>query len=355
MLTDNKYILKFQPGWGVLCCLWVLMSIGGCSTNRGELYTDLTTPLCWPEPPEKPRIQYLGQFCSEDDLKREVSGFEALGRLIFGREQIGVFARPFGVTKDDEGNLYVADSSGSVIHIMGLENREYTQFYKINEQRRLMSPIGLAVFNGKIFVADSVLAEICVFDKRGRFLFDFGSDILQRPAGIAYSSIQQKLYVSDAKLHRVFVFDTKGQFLGAIGEQLAGSGRFNYPTQLWVDKEDKLYISDTLNYRIQVFSPEGEHLLTIGEHGNRPGYFAHPCGVATDSFGNIYVSDKQFENIQIFNSQGQILMAFGNEGHETGEFWLPAAIYIDATNRIFVADSFNKRVQVFQLLEGQMP
>lgn len=355
MLTEKKYMSKVLAGLGGLGCLWALLIIGGCSTGQGELYTELATPLYWPQPPEKPRIKYLGQFGTEDDLKSGVSSMEAFGRLIFGREEIGVFSRPFGITSDDQENLYIADSTGSVIHIMGLKSREYTQFYKINKRDRLISPIGLAVIDEKIFVADSSLAKICVFDKMGRYLFNFGSDILQRPSGLACSKIQQKLYVSDAKLHQVHVFDIQGRYLGAIGEQGDKRSGFNCPTQLWVDKEDKLYVSDTLNYRIQIFSAEGKHLLSIGEHGNRPGYFAHPCGVAVDSFGNIYASDKQFENIQIFNSQGQILMAFGGEGHGPGQFWLPASIYIDDTNRIFVADSFNKRVQVFQLLEGQIP
>jgi DNA-binding beta-propeller fold protein YncE len=355
MLTEKTYISKVWVALSGLGYLWALLIIGGCSTGQGELYTELATPLYWPQPPEKPRIKYLGQFGTEDDLKSRVSSMEAFGRLIFGREEIGVLARPFGITSDDQDNLYIADSTGSVVHIMGLKNREYTQFYKINKRDRLISPIALVVLDEKIFVADSSLAKICVFDMMGRYLFSFGSEILQRPSGLAYSKIQQKLYVSDAKLHQVHVFDIQGRYLGAIGEQVGGLPRFNSPTQLWVDKEDKLYISDTLNYRIQVFSPECKYLFSIGEHGNRPGYFGHPYGIATDSYGNIYVSDKQFENIQVFNSQGQILMAFGGEGHGPGQFWLPAAIYIDDTNRIFVADSFNKRVQVFQLLEGQIP
>ncbi|MBC8379861.1 MAG: 6-bladed beta-propeller [Planctomycetes bacterium] len=331
--------------------LVVMMFGSGCSTPRGELYPEQDRLLYWPEPPEKPRIKYLGQFSSEEDLKREVTSAEAIGRLVFGRNEIGVFARPHAVVKEQD-NLYVADSAGSVVHVMNFKNRKYLQFYQLNDTERLMSPIGLAVVDDKIYVADSILAKVCVFDLQGNYMSSFGSDVLHRPSGMAYSQQQQKIYIADSKLHTVHIFDLQGHPLGELGGQGAQRRQFNFPTQVWVGQDDKLYVSDTLNYRIQVFDPEGNHFLSLGKHGNRAGYFAHPCGLATDSFGNIYVGDKQFENIQIFNSAGEILMAFGNEGNGPGEFWLPAAIFIDNENRIYIADSFNKRIQVFQLLEG---
>ncbi|MDH4203487.1 MAG: 6-bladed beta-propeller [Phycisphaerae bacterium] len=354
MLIQKRYVLRPQAllSYGVL--LAAMLIGAGCGMPRGELYSELDKPLYWPEPPETPRIKYLGQFSSEDDLKREVSGGEALSRLIFGREEIGVFARPHSVVKDQD-KLYVADSSGSAVHILDLEKRKYLQFFKINDTKRLISPIGLAVVGDNVFIADSILAEICVFDTQGNFIFSFGSEILQRPSGLAYSRQQQKFYVSDTKWHTVLIFDLKGHCLGELGEPGAEPRQFNFPTQLWVGQDDKLYVSDTLNYRVQVFSPESKHMLSIGQHGDRPGCFAHPCGLATDNFGNIYVGDRQFENIQIFNSRGEILMAFGSEGNSPGEFWLPSAIFIDGENRIYVADSFNKRIQVFQLLESQVP
>jgi DNA-binding beta-propeller fold protein YncE len=330
-----------------LCC--------SCGSERGRLFDELDWSVVWPEPPEKPRIKYLGQLATEEDLKREVSFTESFGQLIFGAKDVGVLVSPRGLALDEQGRLFVADSSGSVIHMMDLATRKYKQFSKLDDKEKLLSPIGLTIVDNDIYVSDSVLKKICVFDSRGKYKFSFGSDILQRPSGIAYSHTHQKLYVADTKRHIIDIFDRQGHHIAELGSRGSGQGTFNFPTYLWVDKEGKLYVSDTLNYRIQVFTPGGKFLMTLGRHGNRPGYFAHPCGLATDSFGNIYVADKQFENIQIFNSQGQILMAVGSEGHGPGQFWLPTGIFIDDNNRIFVADSFNKRIQVLQLLEVEMP
>ncbi len=339
----------------IVLCLVPVMVCSGCGSSRGKLFGELDEPVVWPEPPEQARIQYLGELSTEDDLKREVSGMAALGRFIFGQEDIGVLVSPRGLALDDEERLFIADTSGGVVHIMDLKTRKYEQFYKLEGDETLLSPVGVVVVGNDVYVSDSALGKICVFSTEGKYKFSFGSDTLERPSGIAYNGRQQTIYVADTKRHMIDIFDMQGRHIIAFGGRGGGQGFFSFPTYVWIDKEGKLYVSDTLNYRVQVFGADGKFLRAIGGHGDRPGYFAHPCGIATDSHGNIYVGDKQFENIQIFDSTGQILMAVGGEGHGPGEFWLPTGIFIDDKNRIFVADSFNKRVQVFQLIEEETP
>ena len=123
----------------------LILICGGCGTGQGELFPALTEPLYWPDPPEIPRIKYVGQLSSQDDLKSEVSSMEAFGRLVFGRELIGVFARPHAITIDEDDRLYIADTAGGVVHIMGLKSREYIQFNDLIGDQRLISPIGVVV------------------------------------------------------------------------------------------------------------------------------------------------------------------------------------------------------------------
>lgn len=350
--TDGNLLVRVMS---IVACVVTVILFSGCGSSRGILFENIEQPIVWPEAPEQARIKYLGELSIEDDLKRGVSGAEAFGRLIFGRDDIGVMVSPRGVTVDDRDRLYVADTSGGVVHMMDMEGRKYGQFSKLEGDETLVSPVCVVVVGEDIYVTDSVLGKVCVFSGEGDYKFSFGSDILERPSGIAYNSIHQTLYVADAKRQVVDIFSLKGKHVLEIGRQIDGGAAFNYPTYIWIDKAGKLYVSDTLNYCVKIFGADGKFLRSIGRHGNRPGYFAHPCGVATDSHGNIYVVDKQFENIQVFNSEGQMLIAIGGEGHGPGEFWLPAGIFIDDENRIFVADSFNKRVQVFQLLEAEKP
>ncbi len=327
----------------------IVAAVGGCGSPRGDVFPALEEAIVWPVPPEEARIGYVGSLSTEEDLRPGRSGFEGFGELIFGKKDVGVLVSPSAVVGNDE-KIYVADGAGSVVHIFDLADRSYRQFSEIGKDATLMMPVGLAVASDRIYVVDSVLHEVCVFDKRGKFLVSFGSELLERPSGIAYYAAADKLFVADTGAHDVKVFDKSGDLLETIGRRGIKEGEFNFPTHLWVDGTGKLYVSDTLNYRVQIFSHDGEFLRMFGEHGDMPGYFAHPSGIAADKFGHIYVADRQYENIQIFDGEGNILMAWGNEGSGPGEFWLPAGLFVDSRNRIYVADSFNKRVQVFELL-----
>jgi len=331
----------------------IVVICSGCGQPAGELFAPPVKPIVWPAPPETARIKYVGQISTEKDLHRAVSLSEGLGQLIFGQKEIGVLLNPYGVALDGKNRLFITDTSGSVIHLMDLKTRQYKQLSELADNEKLATPVALAIAEGQVFVADSSLAKICVFDREGRFQFSFGQERLKRPSGIAYWPEDEKVYVSDTSRHVVDVFSRSGEFLHEIGDRGLKAGEFNFPTQLWVDRSGRLYVSDTLNYRIQVFTSDGKILFTFGRQGDRPGNFAHPCGVATDSLGNIYVIDRQYENVQIFDREGHILMALGQEGTEIGQFWLPAGIWIDSSNKIYIADSFNKRIQVFQLLVNE--
>ncbi len=338
----------------LLLCVWSLVLLSfcyGCDSNRNRLSLRPDVPLAWPAPPEKSRIRYLGVISTEADLKAKVSWTQGLGELLFGKSKIGVLVAPSAVTIDQNERMFVTDSAGAVVHMFDLNKRTYKQFAALAGQEKLLKPVGLTMVDNRIYVVDSILRKVCVFDNKGKFIFSFGDERFVRPSGIAYSQEDEIVYVADTAGHTIDVFTKGGKFIEQIGSRGMSAGKFNFPTHLWVDKSGRLYVSDTLNYRIQVFSREHRFLQMFGQQGDRPGYFAHPCGVATDGLGNIYVTDRQFENVQVFDRQGRILLAFGQEGTQAGQFWLPAGLFIDSRNRIYVADSFNKRIQVFQLVE----
>jgi len=284
-------------------------------------------------------------------LKKELSWTQGLGELLFGKKKMGVLVTPYAVAIDQNNKLFVTDTAGAVVHVFDLNTRAYKQFADMAGQEKLLKPVGLIIVDNWIYVVDSKLRKVCVFNKNGKYIFSFGSERFIRPSGIAYWQDGRTVYVADTARHTIYVFTRKGKFIQQIGARGLGPGMFNFPTHLCLDNSGKLYVSDSLNYRIQLFTNEGKFLGMFGQQGDRPGNFAHPCGVATDGFGNIYVTDRQFENVQIFDQQGRILMAFGQEGTKAGQFWLPAGICIDSRNRIYVADSFNKRIQIFNIVE----
>jgi DNA-binding beta-propeller fold protein YncE len=338
-------------GWCGWLAVALILAGAGCGPERSELLQSTQTPLVWPEPPEQPRIIYVGSVSTEADMKKRGGPIEGLGELLFGKKPVGILVSPYAVAVDPAGVMYVADSAGAAVHVFNLKTRDYHQFSSLGKGIQLQKPVGLALLADRVYVVDSGLRQVCVFKKNGTYLGAFGRDRFERPAGIACRPGEATIYVTDAGSHTIHVFNHRGEFLQRIGTRGIGPGQFNFPTHLHIDRTGRMYVSDTLNYRIQVFGPDDRFLSVFGQQGDRPGNFAHPCGLATDRFGDIYVTDRQFENVQVFSPEGQILMAFGQEGNGPGQFWLPAGIFIDERNRIYVADSYNKRIQIFDLLE----
>lgn len=213
-------------------------------------------------------------------------------------------------------------------------------------------PTGIAVNgNGNIYIVDTGNSRIQIFDNKGQFLSEFGSQgygqgQFLNPSGVAISSNGQ-VYVADSGNHRIQVFDSNNQFLSQFGEFGSGPGQFNLPQGIALDNNGNIYVADMQNYRIQVFSQNGQFLSQFGELGSDPGQFLEPIGVAVDANGLIYVADFNNHRIQIFDENHQFLYAFGEFGGDPGALSKPEGVAVDSNGNIYVADMDNHRVQIF--------
>ena len=196
---------------GLTTLLLVLTLAGaGCGPQRSELWKSPQTPLVWPEPPEQPRITYLGAVSTESDMEKRGSFFDGVGELLFGARPVGILVSPYAVAVDPTGIMYVADTGGAVVHAFDLRTRDYRQFSSLDKDARLRRPVGLATSAERLYVVDSGLRQVCVFKRNGDFLFAFGQDRLARPAGIACRHSQGTIYVADAGRHTIHVFSHEG-------------------------------------------------------------------------------------------------------------------------------------------------
>jgi len=394
-LRDPSFGLRFC---GTLALLFLLTSLlTACATPPGVIFPPLADAPRWPPPPDQPRITYVGQLRTDQDLKPGVNGFDNLGQALFGKNDAHSVLSPLALCTDGHDRLFVADSNAQLVHVFNFNTRAYATWTPGKKQPAFAQPVAVAwdPIHQHLLVSDSVAAAVLVFDTTGNYLGHLGGaeadKIFQRPVGIAIDNTPAhagRIFVADAKLHQLLVFSPDGLLTSRVGQRGDGPGEFNFPTYLAIDPDGTLYVSDSLNFRIQQFDPELHFLRQIGKKGDMPGYFAQPKGVATDSQGHLYVVDSQFENVQVYNNQGQVLMDLGQEGTAPGQFWLPAGICIaplppgappapsiagappaqqlgnagvppagqsgnaaippaKATDRIYVADSYNRRIQVF--------
>ncbi len=326
----------------VLWCLSIVLLTVGCATQAPEKKEDLV----WPLPPEQPRIRFLQVYSHFDHFGK--SGSDAWLEGLFGTPGSVSMSKPYGITTDKDGRIYVTDTGLGAVWVFDGKAKKVS-FLGAGQLR---TPIGVAVDGkGTVFVSDSRAQRVYGYDQTGKQVMALGGkNELANPSGLAIDVATNRLYVANAKLHIIKVYDVNsGSFLFDIGTRGSDKGQLNFPTNITV-KNDKLYVTDTGNFRIQMFDLDGKLLKNFGQVGDRVGEFARPKGVDVDSEGHIYVTDAAFDNFQVFNEEGQLLLFVGGKGRDPGSFWLPSGLHIDEKDRIYVADQYNGRIQVFQYL-----
>jgi len=335
-----------------------LLAQGGkAAKGKGTTPMPALRPLVWPPPPDQARIRYVTSYHGVADFKTKKPG--RWKTLLLGEEDptarpSDVMVKPYGIAVSSDGRVFVSDTAARRVFTFDPDAKTVT-FVGESGTAKLTKPIGVAIDDeGKVFVADATLNRVFAYAPDGSMALAIGhEDELKAPSGLAADRANKRIYVADAALHHIVCYSTvDGAVIRTIGERGFEPGKFNFPTNLFVDAKGRLYVTDTLNFRIQVFDADGKLLSVFGTQGDTGGSFNRPKGVGVDSDGHIYVADTSFNNFQVFDPEGHLLLYVGSAGHEPGEFYLPAGLYVDALDRIYVADQGNSRVQVFQYVRG---
>jgi sugar lactone lactonase YvrE len=312
-------------------------------------------PVVWPDPPEKPRIQFVTAFQTQDDLDK--GRWSSISKVLFGSggPDVGI-QHPMGLAVSDDGDrLYVADLRGSQVLRVDFKAKKMSRFAADESFDHPCNVVLDAQEN--VYVSETKGARVTVFSKDGKKLRSFGKET-ERPTGLAIDRKRGILYVADtssnrSENHRVFAYTLEGRIVREIGNGRGSEeGQFNFPSYLAVDEETgNLYVNDAMNFRIQVFDAEGKFVRAYGETGDSIGTLARTKGIAFDAFGNLYVADGEHSVVQIFNKQFQPLMYFGGRAPIVEHFDIPSAIAIDRQrNRIYVGNQLQARVNVYDLL-----
>ncbi len=330
-----------------------LLLLGGCMPPE-----EYRQRYFWPFPPEEPRLEYIGFYQADDDLKR--GGRSWLETVVLGIEPAKpLFVQPYDLVSDGRGRLFVSDVGRRQVLILDLMERK-VRFPRPDKKKDWLFyniPFALAVDDqGRLFVSEMGTGKIFRFGADEQVEITFGGDVLERGTGLAVDSQRGRLYVADSPASRIAIFSLDGEFLGYRGERGRGPGQFNFPLDLEVDAQGNLYVLDALNFRVQVFDPEGKFLRSFGEIGMGTGGFQLPKAIAVDRSGHVYVTDARANRFLIFDLQGNLLLAVGGRGMVTekgvvpGGLSLPSGIDADGNDSIWVADTLNQVVHRYQFL-----
>ena len=273
----------------------------------------------------------------------------------------GNFSRPVGVAVDAEGNLYVADSGKSAVHVLDRDGKLLESIGRFGWRTgELDSPTGIAVdAQLRLYIADSGNNRVQRFSLIRRTFKTIAGEKQDESVGLQSASpiipllepqsvavdVRGYVYIADTWNHRILKIDPLGRLQMEIGGLGWDGQQFRNPQGVMVDFRNNIYISDTGNHRVHKLDFSGCQIAIWGEEGTGKGQFRNPVGQAIDRFGNIYVVDQGNRRIQIFSPEGDYLAEFGQQVLDN-----PVDVAVDNSLRAYVTDMTSGDVEVFRII-----
>ena len=241
---------------------------------------------------------------------------------------------PSQIVFDKNGDLIVADSgshtikkikpTGEVLTIAGVDNK--SGFADGDAQSALFyAPIGVAVRDEKIFVADTYNDKIRVIEN-GKVTTIAGSSQgfadgagasakFDTPCGIAVTE-DGKIIVADSNNRRLRIVEPDGNTwtLSGIGTANLFDGSlsdavFVQPTAVTIDKKGLIYITDgnairVIDYRIiPIVKTISNDKRGFADGNLKDSRFNRPSGLALDETGNLFVTDSENQTVRVFTGE----------------------------------------------------
>jgi hypothetical protein len=121
----------------------VALVLSGCQGPSGKPEPVRHKPVFYPEPPEKPRLQFVHSIAREEDLPGKAKELGAFERFVLGSEdkKTGRIEKPYGLAVYD-GKIYVCDVGRRMVHV--IDFRQGT-FGLLTKDRRLRNPANIFI------------------------------------------------------------------------------------------------------------------------------------------------------------------------------------------------------------------
>ena len=171
-------------------------------------------------------------------------------------------ADPTDVVVDESRNrCYVVDNDNHRLLAYDLATFKLLKTYGTPGTGKLAFryPFLIAMDKEKyIYIVDVINTRIQVLNPEGRFarvIGGWGVEIGEffRPKGVSVDK-NGKVYVSDSYMGVIQVFDSTGEFFAAVGDPEKGDVRkFKTPAGLFIDFQDNLYVVETLANKVSVY------------------------------------------------------------------------------------------------------
>jgi len=226
-----------------------LFNIGGPGADDGKF-----------QDPVGVGVDVKGWVYVADTSNHRIQVFDGNGSFEYAVDLVheGTPVRPIDVAPDDNGDvLYVTGNNNHAV--MVLRGRKLANTWggegPSNGEFRYPASIIVAP-NEFVYVVDVLNTRVQVFDKTGQYIVNTGDwgvlpGQLFRPKGVAVDQRGQ-IYVSDSYLDVIQVYDRAHRFTHVLGKP-GKPHKVIAPGGIAIDEQDRLYVAEVLENKVSVF------------------------------------------------------------------------------------------------------
>lgn len=274
--------------------------------------------------------------------------FPAAGQTLSVRSKFSItgfynepFEEPMGVFVDRKNNeVYVADVAKGEIFVFDTTG---APLFKFGRGSGIVSPIDMAVFEDRLYLAQEGKEYVEILDIRGK-----STGKLSTPPQIPFLSgrldidEEGNVYVVNRKLGECEVFSKSGEFLRSVGQGL-------FSLSGVAVGGDRVYLVAPFfsGKVIHVYGKTGEHLMSFEAIEGRGGTLGLPSSAKVDPEGNLWVVDS-LRGVTIYDENAKKIGSFGGDGTRSERLEFPVDIDFDSSGMVYIIDKERKRLGVFK-------
>ncbi|MBW1752148.1 MAG: NHL repeat-containing protein [Deltaproteobacteria bacterium] len=211
-----------------------------------------------------------GQVYIADSGNHRVQIFKPNGNYIAEMKipsKNGNLSDPTDVVVDDSRNrCYIVDNDNHRILVYDLATLTLIDTYGTpgTDKRAFRYPFLITLNKAKyLYIVDVINTRVQVLNPDGLFVAFIGGWGVEkgeffRPKGVAIDK-ESRVFVSDSYMGIIQVFDSNGEFHAVVGDPEKGAvKKFVTPTGLFIDNHNRLYVVEMLANKVSVYHIEDD-------------------------------------------------------------------------------------------------